>query len=270
MSRARPALVLALCALAAALLPAARAHAGSYYVQTCQPDGTAHGWTRYDTAHAVAYIDCGSSATGAGLRTRNVITGGWAPVFSLAQLTLAAPPGAYFDWMRFDADLRAQQGWRAGIHDFQHNTWIWCGTAACTHSFGWRQVEVAMSSTNVGVLTICGDLNCGPNTETWGNFGIRNVVLRVQDPISPSLTLNGGSLLSGGWLRGTHGVSVAASDNTGVQHIRLLIDGRLDRATNSACDYHYANPCVASIATVAAAAAAAARTRIRRPLIAAR
>ena len=131
MSRARLVLTLRLGAVAAALSPSS-AHAGWYYVQSCHPDGVAPGWVPTDAAHTAAYIDCSSSSTSAGLRARNVIDGKYAPGFSAAAVSIGAPPGTYFDWMSFDADLTADLGWAAGVYDFQNRRWAWCGGSCFT------------------------------------------------------------------------------------------------------------------------------------------
>ena len=245
MSRARLALTLLLGATAAAFAPTS-AHAGWYHVQSCYPDGVAPGWVASDVAHTTAYIDCGSASTSAGLRVRNVIDGKNAPGFSAAAVTIGAPAGTRFDWMSFDADLTADLGWSAGVYDFQNRRWAWCGRS-CFTSFGWRRFEIPLSTTSVGGMVMCAESKCGPDTKAFGSLGLRNVTLRVQDPVAPTLQLRGGSLLSKGWLRGIQGLSAVASDNTGVQALQILVDGREYDRTSAGCDYRRVVPCASSL-----------------------
>lgn len=245
MSRARLALTLLLGATAAAFAPTS-AHAGWYHVQSCYPDGVAPGWVASDVAHTTAYIDCGSASTSAGLRVRNVIDGKNAPGFSAAAVTIGAPAGTRFDWMSFDADLTADLGWSAGVYDFQNRRWAWCGRS-CFTSFGWRRFEIPLSTTSVGGMVMCAESKCGPDTKAFGSLGLRNVTLRVQDPVAPTLQLRGGSLLSKGWLRGIQGLSAVASDNTGIQALQILVDGREYDRTSAGCDYRRVVPCASSL-----------------------
>jgi hypothetical protein len=245
MSRTRFVLTLLLGAVAAALPPTS-AHAGWYHVQSCHPDGVAPGWVTSDVAHTTAYIDCGSASTSAGLRARNVIDGKYAPGFSAAAVSIGAPAGTHFDWMSFDADLTADLGWSAGVYDFQNRRWAWCGRS-CFTSFGWRRFEIPLRSTTVGAMVMCAESRCGPDNKAFGSLGLRNVTLRVQDPVAPTLQLRGGTLLSGRWLRGVHTLDATTSDNTGVRALQLLVDGRVHDRGDATCDYRRVTPCAPTI-----------------------
>ena len=244
MSSIRLALALTLGALTAAL--PATAHAGSYHVQTCHPDGATPGWQLSHAARTTAYVDCNSLASAAGIRARNVIGNGIAPGLAAASASLTAPRGTYFDWARLDIDVTAQLGWQAGLYDFANKRWLLCG-ATCATTYGWLRREIALNTSRLGVLAICGSSSCETANKAHGSVGIRNVSARVQDPVIPTLALKGGSLLSGRWLRAVQTLRFAASDNAGLRSVRLHLDGRPDADAPTRCDFHLVLPCTPAL-----------------------
>ena len=100
---------------------------GAYYVRSCFQDGIDTLWHPTTSAVATAYVSCPGA-----VHVRNVIGSGTAPAFSAAKLSVAAPPGTYFDEIHFDGYLLQNRGWRAGIWDPHYGRWIGAEPPAAT------------------------------------------------------------------------------------------------------------------------------------------
>ena len=120
-----------------------------------------------------------------------------APGLSSAQLYFNAPPGARVVRVWGDINLTSQQGWQAGIIDLSDNSWKLCGTT-CLGTFGWQPFNLGSSTYRVAAMTICGRGQGCPRSERNGAVSLRNVQVVLQDDGAPSVSIVGGSIVSGG------------------------------------------------------------------------
>jgi hypothetical protein len=65
----------------------------------------------------------------------------------------------------------------------------------------------------------------------------------ISDPTPPSVTTSTGDLVEPGYHRGVEGVTFGASDVTGIQALRVYIDGTVRSTSALECDYTYVVPC---------------------------
>jgi hypothetical protein len=248
MSRRR---VSALAALVVGLLSSGSppAHAGVYEVRACHSDGVNNSWWTYaSNGFATAYVQCpGGVLIGGhmneGMIARNTGGPGQAPSFSHAMVQFQSPPGARVVRVRGQIMHNGTGGWQSGMHDRELNRWIWCGPT-CLSSFGWwLNFDVGgLSTTRIAALTVCGASACARDG-LHGVAAIKDVTVSIADEGAPSVALKGGSLLGGGWRRGTHDVVVEAWDHVGIRRKEVHVDGTLKAARESACDDTLPVPC---------------------------
>ena len=156
------------------------------------------------------------------------------------------------------------EGWTTEMADTGNGgAYLACppGTASCTYNYpspAWFPLPNGAPGTGIRVGSYCRPAlpaACwNPRTTLFFNSAAaalartRYASVRVQDTSVPSLTLSGGGLTGGGWLRGTQDVSYASSDNSGVRTNRLYVDGTQQGAdTQRACDFTDSVPCPASL-----------------------
>ena len=237
---------LMLCGSTAAWPPAA--HAGTYQVRSCFPDGIDRVWSQYaNNGFATAYKQCPQGISGSrGLIARNVLTSTPAPGFSLAKLYVNAPPGAYFDEIVFDGSIITERGWQAGLYDRMHGRWVWCGHSCYTFGF-WFPFRVALATSSLEAAVVCAASQCRSDGREVGSIAMRNVTLRVRDVWNPKVSIVGGTLATPGWKRGVQPVDVAGSDNTGVRFLRVVVDGLQLKTAEGFCDDHRLVPCPTSL-----------------------
>jgi hypothetical protein len=236
-----------LATLAAAASPPA-ANAGAYYVRSCFPDGISGIWSRYrNNGYADAYAACPEGAGGNhGLYARNVFTPNPAPAYSAAMLYVNAPPGTYIDALTFEAFVRENRGWLAGLYDRQHNRWVWCGPG-CGTSWIWGQYRLGLSTNSLAIMVICAASECPSDSQLVGSISLRNVTMRLQDYVAPSVAITGGTLATGGWKRGVQSVTVSGSDNVGVRILDVFVDGKPHDHRLESCDDHRLVTCPTSV-----------------------
>jgi hypothetical protein len=250
MSRTRSLLTaLGAClALAGVLSPPALA--GRYEVLACGGDGITSGWQlRHDGigGYTTGGYGCpGGQGQGTGIFVRN--TGHptvRAPGLTNASSFLSAPAGTAIVALSGRADMNATQGWQSGIFDFSTGHWLWCGPGCASTHGQWPSFAITgLWSSQVGGLVICGSSSCGRSgSGPAGIIGLSDVVATLEDTWRPSLSLTGGSLRRGGWLRRTNDLSWDASDNTGIRRLGVLVDGVPFESRERACDPHSPTPC---------------------------
>ena len=92
----------------------------------------------------------------------------------------------------------------------------------------------------VGIACINTSTTCAPGGtlhDAW--TAIYRSIVTIDDPVSPTASGAGGSLLAGGYLRGNATASLgSASDSTGIRAVQVRVDGdRVVGETQLACDY---------------------------------
>ena len=174
--------------------------------RSCHPDGVAPGWVAADTRRQpTAYIDCGSAPPPPASVPATSSTATQAP--RLHRTPRSRSPRRRAPTSTGCVRRRSQR--RAGLAS-RHlrlratGAGLWCGTVLLHARFGWRSFETPLHTTRARAVMI--DLRassqCGPDTRACGSLGIRNVTLRVQDPVEPALQSTAARCCRGGWLRG--------------------------------------------------------------------
>jgi hypothetical protein len=227
---------------------ATNAGAGVYTVAACRDDsGVNHAWRHSAWNGAVeSFTQCPAGpvngASNAGLTARNSLGAGAAPAYSLAETYFDAPTGTRIVRVWGEYNLTSQGGWGAGLVDRSTNTWKLCGTS-CLSTFGWRFFDLGFSTGSVAARVICGRASGCDRSQRSGSISLRNVHVILQEDGAPSVSIVGGSLVSGGWRRGRQEVAVRALDPIGIASVDLRMDGVPWRHEQSPCDSTYAIPC---------------------------
>jgi hypothetical protein len=244
-SRRRTLLAFAVAALA---LQTTSASAGTYDVAAC--GGAAGGANNAFGAAAdpqmAAYTICPNTpsnpATGLVTRASATAGPGWVPYWAGAYQIFEAPPGASLEAVWFDvAVIRLATTWSTGIVTFDNDfnvgglPWGCYGGPGCgigTPAF-FGPIAVGLGGhtkfrfeTRCVAAGGCDISASGFQPGMRALFSAANVTVRVQDSTTPSVSLSGGSLFSGEWLRGTHSGYSAESDNVGIMINRTWVDDR--------------------------------------------
>jgi len=213
--------------LAAGLLAvgAPTALAGKFEVKTCIGAGPFDGWSYQASYYVGAYADC------------SVTSNSGAPAFSAASAIFTAPPGTAVVGIRGQFRANQQGGWQVGVYDFSARAWRFCHPEKPCQTFGaWFDFGAdGFHAGQLGILQICGADPCRGS----GSFAIRSVALTLEDPSPPTLDVS----VPSGWVRGTQAIGYDASDNSGIQSTRLLVDGREGVLSSRTCDNSRAVPC---------------------------
>jgi hypothetical protein len=232
----------------AALIAPSPAQAGVYYVGNCGADGINRAWVpTVSTSTMRTELNCRRLGRGFVAETGSPGGPGYAsvPDWGYALWSAESPPGTYIDEAHFTATVSTNIRWPAGLVDLQRSSWIWCGPG-CHVGTPTRIDLLGLATTKVGFLA-----QCIPGCSTsWINgfasISARDVVLRIQDLVDPVITSATGSLVAGGWLRGTKTVTVTADDNAGIAALSVDLDGTQHRLQGQPCDFHAMRPCGAA------------------------
>lgn len=212
-------LVLAVFGLLIAV-PSARAVGAGYYVSQC------HDFFR-------ATPDIGEDAGGQYLK-QNKCTGGDARleitntgpavINQGAQYTMTAPPGTSIVEVHLDANLRRGSGHHAQIG-------VWNGSSVIPLVTGpdanpsWQHYAFGgLNHPQLVLRLYCTNGNCPADAQA--HLYARNITLLLADNADPSIGGVGGSLLDGGWRRGTQSLAAGASDaGGGISVLRGAVNG---------------------------------------------
>ncbi len=243
---------LAASMLAVALSTAAPAQAGVYYVTNCGGDNINRAWVpSTNTPTMYAGIECGLRGPGIIAKTRSSGEP-QVPDWGHAIVSAEAVSGTYIDEAHFTARVAtAGMYWNAGLLDLANLKWLWCGPH-CTVSPPARFSVTGFATTKIAIIAQCAP-GCVTNwIDGWATISMRDVTLRIQDFVDPVITSTTGSLLAGGWMRGTKTVTISADDNAGIAALSLVLDGIEHRRQGQPCDFHAMRPCPALTATLEA------------------
>jgi hypothetical protein len=83
----------------------------------------------------------------------------------------------------------------------------------------------------------------GQYGQTTAAAQLRSATVRIADSTAPSMTIAGGDLSAGGWVRGTRTVGYRGADNVGIRIARAQVDGAERASATLPCDYTRAAPC---------------------------
>src|SRR4051794_1064632 len=100
-------------------------------------------------------------------------------------------------------------------------------------------LTVGFSCRPTGGASTCG--NGGTLHQVWA--ALYSATVTLSDSSSPSVSNVGGSLVGGGFVRGSRFVSFDASDNAGVRQGRVYVDGAVVASETYSCDFTYTVPC---------------------------
>ncbi len=196
--------VLTTAALTLALAPPASA--GTYTVRACDATYGNHSWGAHASNGSVtAYTSC----PGEGIVTRMTGDSGNAPIYSNAHHGFAAPPGTRIVKLEADFRVESKNGWLAGIKTDQ-GQWAWCGESFpnCSTWGVYTRTAVPLNTSWVLAEVMCFRSGGCPRSGLYGVLSMRNVVVTIDDPTPPSVSITGGSVLAGGWRRGPQDVAV--------------------------------------------------------------
>jgi hypothetical protein len=254
------------------LVSAGAARGAEYKVHACGAD--AH----YENHLFVASVsdsrmeaDSGCPTDGQGhnmgVAARAGTNKGTVPMFASATQSFLAPTGTSIQRVHLKGEGRTWNGdWGSllqGSNDrFDRNVWTIAGCAprpgginGCVSAWAPLDQDYELrGATGFRSIVSCGQIvGCTTfGTAFWpftrDYYFIREFNVTLEDPSRPAITVTGGGLASGNWIRGTQGVSYRASDNSGVYRSHFTVDalGVID-SDDRKCDYTYAVPCTPSI-----------------------
>ena len=222
--RARCCLAAAVVVASVAAMPSAAQAAGAgYYVSQC------HDFFRAtpdigQPPIAGSYFRqnrCADSAA-----ALEITNGGWAVINQGAQYTMTAPAGTAIVGIYLDANLRRGSGHHAQIAVFDGSSVIPLATGPDSNP-SWQHYDFSgLNHPQLVLRLYCSNSSCPADSQP--HLYARNISLLLADYADPSVESIGGSLLGGGWQRGTETFSAAASDAGG--GVRAL-DGSVNEST---------------------------------------
>src|SRR3954463_14885390 len=247
--RARGVVVVVL-ALAFALAGSASVEAAQYRVSACGPSAI---YVNHLLAASVsdarmsAYTACPNDGNGhqVGVTTLAGIDRGTVPVFANALQSFVAPAGTTIQHLHLKAQGRTWNGdgsppVQASNDRFGSSLWNLSG---CVGNAGSANGCVSAAdnleqdydipgATGVRAVVSCGNFNgCTTfSTGIWpytrSYYFIRDFDVTLEDPSAPDITAFGGWLNYTEWIHGTQGLAYRATDNTGIRHVQITLDGR--------------------------------------------
>jgi hypothetical protein len=209
-------------------LCAGSAHAATYDITGCNPDGSAQGWTAY--VPAATYQSWGVCPSNGDLNNRGIGVANRANVgvlgYTSGRLMFSAPTGTSL--VGVGAGVRIQR-WDGGY-------WVGLFTGSGQPLFGYWANDgngaVASSYTpyswfnlnhesdvhlEVGCSSLC-------DTAWMGSSGLRAeaqmydpITVRIEDDAAPTETITGGGLVSNAYATGTQTITYNASDASGIR-----------------------------------------------------
>lgn len=227
MPTARRCLALA-AAVLASLVPAAGAAAGEYTVVQCDPLHRGFADARFDRTDG-AYYDpsrhCDDPDRGRSLRLDSLVA---APSGAEGRIYWPAPDGTSVVGVSAEANLRRDAGHRARL-SFLDARGEQAGRIATgvDEPGGFEPYETRLDGVGragFAALLLCVSSQSCPQSDqarTW----IRSVRVTLRDAVAPTIAASG-SLLGGGWLRGSHELALQLADRgSGLRRLDVSVGG---------------------------------------------
>ncbi|WP_155891773.1 Ig-like domain repeat protein [Conexibacter woesei] len=253
----------------ALLLLAPLARAGTYDVTACDaaggPSGSWH--VDVDTSHATASAACPTNNDPSrGMIARNSLNpggGGSATGPLHARLQFDAPAGTSIAGMLATYDFfRSDHTWETALSNGSAVI-LGCGSGGvdgCSFTGTNRWLPLCTGSSSFECIppstrTVYLDVFCPENTTcplssndaTHGNVAAWSrlvaATVRLEDDSAPTINSVTGALWTGAWVSGEQTLAVDASDNSGIRHTALIIDGSVAGSRDRACNYSQSVPC---------------------------
>jgi hypothetical protein len=150
------------------------------------------------------------------------------------QFVVTAPLGTTIREIHVDANLRRGSGHRAEIAVYDGSSVIPLVVGPDSNP-QWTHYDFGGLNVPQLVLRLyCSNGNCA--SDGTAHLYARNIVLRLSDESEPSLSVIGGSLIAGGWQRGSQSLTASASDlGAGVSALTASVNGTVV-AMGGGCD----------------------------------
>jgi hypothetical protein len=221
--------------LATAAVP--RAHAGTYTVA-----GTCGQWAPWgETSGSVAVFpacpDLWARNAGGAFSTPGGVGGGW---------RFDPPAGTGIAQVELQGSLQGLYGWQATAYTegISARELVNCPGISCPGASALFGGTYPTFGSGAVVLRVrCGASSCSNAGPIGGQIYLHNATVTLYDWSSPTGSLAGGSLLTGGWKSGVHTVVVDGSDNLGIQSARVRIDGNAAGSASRPCSFGQKVPC---------------------------
>ena len=240
--------------MSVACLLCATAQAGTYDVTSCNPDGSAAGWSAYANGSWVrSSISCPANGDqNRGLSVANAPNAGIASS-SGGGLQFKAPSGTSLAGI--GAGLRLQRWdstyWIGLITASGSNIYgAWgdgggSGYANATTPYTWfglnHESDVHLE---IGCPGFCDTAAFGsaPYYRVWAQ-AYDPIRIRIEDNNAPSETITGGSLLASQYVAGVQDLAYTATDASGIRVTRLYVDGAKLHDDTRTCNFENPVPC---------------------------
>jgi hypothetical protein len=229
------------------------ARAGTYDVTSCNPDGTAAGWSSYGGSSFARGITC---PTGGDLNNRGLGAADMPNVgmlgYSAGGLMFQAPAGTSLAGI--GGGVRVQRwdstywlGLIAGSGQNLYGYWANDGTPAQVSAYTPNRWFPLNHESNVHVEVGCSGW-C--DTSLAGYAGYRAwaqmfdpITVRIEDDDAPVETVTGGGLVTNAYATGTQAVTFGATDASGIRSTHLYVDGAKLRDDVRGCNFEQPVPC---------------------------
>jgi hypothetical protein len=262
----RRALLLVATILAGGLIVTGTAIAGSYQVtavctgatpllnNSWQPFNNNPSYLETSSNCASSPVTGGSSAT-SGLAAADVLQLATnVPAGALAGDRFDAPSGDTISAITMDRDLYEQsEGWDPQVINAQGSP-LPGETCPFSASSGGCEISGISTQTGLDTTSVAIELLCDPEpfqlsacangfSEHDARVELNSATVTIEDQQAPQITSTSGSLFDGGLVHGSLSGTVDGSDTSGVQYVRLYVDGtQLAQQANS-CDFSQPAPC---------------------------
>ena len=243
--------VLALAAPTAVSVSIASA---SYNISACEAvqGGTNNSWNPFDTN--ASYWETGNTCSSAGFLYTDDVLGLSTniPQGTEAGWTFTAPAGTTItgaavtrDFFKHDNNYLLFVREADGTMLDSGCTFV-AGSCEVSGSESWN----ALSTSSISVGAHCSNNSgtvCGNGATLHDVFAhLSSATITLVESASPSLTSTGGPLLAGGWQSGSQNGTISATDNTGIQYLRVYVDNTLANTVSLSCDFTFPVPCSAA------------------------
>lgn len=205
---------IAAVAVAVPALFAAPASAGDYVLAQCDSANRGYDEARFDRTTGAYYEmerGCSSAAQQNALRIDNLAA---APVAAEGRIRFSAPEGTGVTGVSVAASLRSDAGHASRLSFLDaagnQNGRIATGPDEPGGFQNYSQKLDGVGRAGFAALLVCAEQRPCPESEQ-ARTAIRDVRITLRDRVAPTLTPSG-SLLAGGWVRGSRTLSVSAAD----------------------------------------------------------